>query len=416
MMFWIFVAVLIVVALAIVIIPLLRVDEITEISREDQNIVIAKDKLESLKEQLENNDFTEEQFDIAKADLENALALDLESQKAKELHDGGKWLIYLLLILLPLSSAGLYYKLGKPDLLDPKAKLAEMKQANQNLENMSVSQILDLVKKRLKDNPEDGDGWYILGRTFMNVEKYPEAVTAYQRSYDLVGEDANIMLSLADAIAMTNDGLMQGEPEKLVQKAIEIEPNNQIGLWLGGLAAEQRNDIPQAYGLWNRLLPLLKADPESYNEIKTMLTHLKITFPDLPALQVDKVEVAVDDVVAGIIAQVNLSISISPAIRSTLSGNEEVFVYAKAVTGPPMPLAAKKLKVSDLPITVTLSDADAMMPQLKLSSVDAFTVGARVSMSGNPIPQKGDYFMEVSPLSMGSLNGVVELIIEKIVD
>ncbi len=408
MMFWILVAVLIVIALAIVIIPLLRADEINEISREEQNIVIAKDKLEDLKEQLENNDFTEEQFEIAKADLENALALDLESQKAKELHDGGKWLIYFLLIALPLASSGLYYKLGKPDLLDPKAKLAEMKQANQNLENMSISQILELVKKRLKDNPEDGEGWYILGRTFMNVQKYPEAVTAYQRAYDLIGDDPNIILSLADALAMTNEGLMKGEPEQLVQKAIEIDPNNQIGLWLGGLAAEQRNDIPAAYDLWSRLLPILIPDPASYNEIKTMLTQLKGTFPELPPLPFEQIAVAQ--------AQVNLSISISPAVRAKLTGNEEVFVYAKAVTGPPMPLAAKKLKVSDLPITVTLSDADAMMPQLKLSSVDAFTVGARVSMSGNPIPQAGDYFMEVSPLSIDSVNDVIELTIEKMVE
>jgi len=204
--------------------------------------------------------------------------------------------------------------------------------------------------------------------------------------------------------------LMIGEPEKLVKKAIEIAPKNEIGLWLGGLAAEQRNDIPRAYELWSQLLPLLAKDPSSYNEIKGMLTQLKGTFPDLPELA----NVTVDAMVSG--AQVQLTISIKDTIRQQLTGNEQVFVYAKAVTGPPMPLAAKKFKVSDLPLTVTLSDADAMMPQLKLSSVDAFTVGARVSMSGNPIPQQGDYYMEVSPLDKNSIDKVIELNIQTLVE
>ena len=410
MMFWIVVAVLIVIALVIIIVPLLRVNDFSEISREDQNIAIAKDKLAVLKEQLDNHEINDDQFTIAKGELENALALDLENQKSSELNQNGRWLIYVLAILLPLASVGMYWKIGKPELLNPKEKLAEMQQSNQNLENMSLTDILALVKKRLNENPKDGEGWYILGRTFMNIQKYPEAVTAYQRSYDLLGDEPNIMLALADAIAMTKDGLMIGEPEALVNQALEIAPNHEIGLWLGGLAAEQRNDIPKAYELWSRLLPVLSNSPQSYNEIKVMLTQLKGTFPELPALPFATEETDVASV------QVSASISVNASIKEKLTGNEQVFVYAKAVSGPPMPLAARKFKVSDLPVNVTLSDADAMMPQLKLSSVDAFTLGARISMSGNPISQKGDYFVEISPLSKDSVDGAIELVIDKIVE
>lgn len=407
-MFPILVSLLIVIALIIIIVPLWRVEEFEEISREDQNIAIAKSKLAELKQQLEDSEINDSQFTIAKNDLENALALDLENQKVSDLHQGGRWLIILLAIALPAASAGMYWKLGTPDLLDPQAKLAEMQHAKKDVSQMSMTEVLDMIKKRISDNPEDGEGWYILGRTFMNIQKYPEAVTAYQRAYKFVGDEPNIMLALADALAMTNEGLMIGEPEKLVEKAIAIDPNNEIGLWLGGLAAEQRNDFPKAYLLWSRLLPLMKEDPNSYKEIESMLAQLKESFPELGNNTTAQVNAPIDKKVdTGI--KVNLSISINSSISQQLTGNEQVFVYAKAVTGPPMPLAAKKLKVSDLPLTVTLSDADAMMPQLKLSSVDAFTVGARVSMTGNPIPQNGDFFVEVSPLDKSSVNQVISL-------
>ncbi len=408
MIFWILVSALILIALVIVVFSLVRVEEFSEISREDQNIAIAKDKLASLNKQLENKELSDAQYTIAKDDLENALALDLENLKVNQLHRGGRWLILILVIALPITSTLIYRELGSPELLDPEAKLVELKKPTKNIDNMSVTEIVDLVKKRLNENPKDGEGWYILGRTFMNTQKYSEAATAYRKSYELVGDDPNIMLSLADALAMLNDGSMVGEPEQLVNKALALQPENKIALWLGGLAAEQRNEIPTAFKLWKKLLPLLKKDPNSYNEIKVMLTQLKETFPDLPELDFNEVPVIA-------MTQVHLSISINASIREKLTGNEQVFVYAKAVTGPPMPLAAKKFKVSDLPVKVTLSDADAMMPQLKLSSVDAFTVGARVSLSGNPIPQKGDFFMEVSPLNKDSSKGLIELNIQKIV-
>lgn len=414
MTFPLLVAALIVIALFFIILPLLRVEDIQEVSREDQNIAIAKNKLAELKQQLKNSEISESQFTTGKGDLENALALDLENQQANPQHQGGRYLVIVLSLALPLASVAMYWKLGTPNLLDPQAKLAEIQasasQAHKNLSDMSTEDVLDIVKKRLKANPDDGEGWYILGRTFMNIQKYSEAVTAYQRSYELVGEQPNIMLALADALAMTKEGLMLGQAEQLVDKAIAIEPNNEIGLWLGGLAAEQRNDIPKAYALWGRLLPLLTKTPQSYNEIKAVLVQLKETFPDLPALAITTTEASIAS------TQVYLNIAISDSIKENLKGDEQVFVYAKAVSGPPMPLAAKKFKVSDLPINLVLSDADAIMPQLKLSTVDSFTVGARVSLSGNPIPQKGDFFMEISPLDKTTIKDVIKLTIKHIVE
>ncbi|MBL7005228.1 MAG: c-type cytochrome biogenesis protein CcmI [Gammaproteobacteria bacterium] len=425
--FWIINTVFILIALAFVLIPLFKPQDEVEVSRDEQNIAIAKEKLAALKKSLDETDITQQEYDDLRGELENSLAIDLEHEKSVKHHTSGSWLIVLLLVSIPAGSFLFYEEIGSPDLLDPKAKYAEMKRQTPTA-NMSISEIIETVKKRLANDPNDSEGWYVLGRTFMSIQKYNEAATAYQRTYDLVGEDPDVILALADALAMTNAGSMLGKPEVLVKRALDLDANNTIALWLAGLAAEQRNEPNEAFALWTRLLPLLVNEPSSYNEVKAILVDIKGKNPTLPELPFALEETAPNTMASQSVepantpntssadmVQVSLSISIHEDFKSKLSGNEQVFIYAKAVTGPPMPLAAKKLKVSDLPIQIILSEADAMMPQLTLATVDAFTVGARVSFSGNPIPQKGDYFVEVSPLTKESKE-TVSLEISKILN
>lgn len=404
-MFWIIAAVLTVIALLIVVFPMIRIQETNELTREAQNIAIAKQKLASLKKQKDDNDITNEQYLSHKEELENALAIDLEIEQSTTNDTGGRWLIYFLVLVLPIASIATYFKVGEPELLDPQAKLAELKASQTDLSNLSVEEMVDLIKQRLNKNPNDGEGWFMLGRTFMTLQRYPEAVTAYQRSIELVGEEPNILLSLADAMAMKNNGSMLGEPEALVQKVIELEPNNAIALWLGGLAAEQKGDVKVAYKLWGELLPLVSNDPQSANEIKSLLSQLKSNNPDLPELPFNT-EVAQT-------RSITLAVSLDSSLMNELSGNEQVFIYAKASNGPPAPLAARKFKVSDLPLQVTLSDADAMIPQFNLSSVDSITVGARVSISGNPVAQNGDLFVEVYSVKNNSPKEAINLLINQ---
>lgn len=397
MTFWIILGLLTVVAILFSILPLLRVKQVSEITRDEQNIVIAKEKLAVLDEQLAEKLIDQDEYNAAKQELENSLAIDLENEESNQYNAKGKWLIYVILIFVPVTSFALYWHWGSPDLLNPEQKLAELKKQEQAKDpsNMSIDDMIAAVKKKLKANPEDGEGWFMLGRTFMAIQKYEEAVTAYKRSYELIDDNATIMLSLADALAMTQKGVMQGEPSDLVKKAIEIEPDNSVGLWLAGLASEQEGDTEQAYNLWSRLLPMLTDDPASAKELKAMLVKLKKENPQFAALPFNPKQATVEH-------QLTVRVAINDNIKAKLSGNEQVFIYAKAVTGPPMPLAARKMRVSDLPVEVILSDADAMMPQMKLSGFDKVTVGARVSLSGNPIPQSGDYFAEISPVDSSS--------------
>jgi cytochrome c-type biogenesis protein CcmH len=195
---------------------------------------------------------------------------------------------------------------------------------------------------------------------------------------------------------MQNDGDMHGEPEQLVSRGLAISPNHPTGLWLSGLAAEQRQDYPTAHDSWTRLLAQIKDDPDSSAEVSELIKVLEQRDPGLASATVD-------------IRSLTLKVELNNNLQQLVKPGDLVFVYAKAASGPPMPLAVKRLTVSDLPAEVTLSDADAMMPQMKLSAFDLVVVGARISKTGNPVAQPGDLFVEVGGID--SSNPPLDLVL-----
>ncbi|MCK4710516.1 MAG: hypothetical protein KAU21_18015, partial [Gammaproteobacteria bacterium] len=286
----------------------------------------------------------------------------------------------------------------------------------------SMSDMIDKVKEHLRENPDDSRGWFMLGRSLMTVQRFSEAVTALQRSYDLNKQEPSVMLALADALAMTNDGVMVGEPEKLVLEALAISPNELTGLWLAGLAAEQDGRLQQSFDYFVKLLPMVKDDAQSTAELTSMLSSLKERQPDLPDLPVERplptIASASESAPAPTApsadnasgpSSISILVTLDESLASQVQPNDLVFVYAKAASGPPMPLAAKRLKVSDLPANVSLSDSDAVMAQMKLSSFQQIKIGARVSKPGDPVAKAGDLFDETGVINKSSINGTIEL-------
>lgn len=420
MIFGALIVILILVALLFVIIPVMKEPSHKDsLARDEQNIAIARDKKQILQQQLADEQMSQQEYDAAMADLATSLAIDLERQQSLQTNqDSGKWAVWIFAAFLPLMSVYLYWQLGEYQVIENPA-LAQARQAattqaaNQgmNTQAPSMDELIQKVKDHLRDNPEDARGWFMLGRTYQALNQYSEAVTALQRSYELSPREPAIMLALADSIAMTQNGRMAGESASLVKQALQLTPNDPTALWLSGLAAEQAGRNREAFDHWMKLLPLLREDPQSVAEVKTLLAELKNKDPSLPELDFASAKarpaVTTD---AGIL----VTVSLDEQFASQVSANDLVFVYAKAASGPPMPLAAKRLKVSDLPVQILLSDDDAMMPQMKLSGFDQVVLGARVSKSGNPVAQAGDLYFESSVLNHKGFDGVVDLIINKV--
>jgi len=408
MIFWTVVVALLAAALILLILPILRQPrDQTSTDRQQQNIQIAREKKTLLKDQLTQNELSQSEYDSALLDLQTSLALDLERSEHAVAQQPGKWAIVFVVVLVPVISIATYLKLGEYRVIDNPQLVQEARIEQPQNHNMSMEEMLKRVKKRLKDNPEDAEGWFIMGRTFLSMRKIDEAVTAFQRTYDLVGDEPEVMFTLADALALQNKGSMVGEPIDLVRRGLKISPQNPTGLWLAGLAAEQRKEYKLAHERWSEMLPLIADDAESSKEVRRLLGVLEQRDPSIKAVASAPLPSAVATM------SITLSVDLDAGLRDKVTAQDTVFIYAKAMQGPPMPLAVKRLKVSNLPVSVSLSDSDAMMPSMKLSNFAQVIVGARVSKSGNPIAQPGDLFIEMDSIDSKNPPADLKLIINQ---
>ncbi|MDH3386331.1 MAG: c-type cytochrome biogenesis protein CcmI [Gammaproteobacteria bacterium] len=407
MTFWIVAIALLVLALVILLLPLMRAARAQQRDqRQQQNIQIAREKKRQLEAQMAAGEIDQAEFDGAYLDLQTALALELDRSDGNVQKARGKWMAAVVMLAIPVCSIALYFVFGEYRVIENPELVRAMPQSQTAAApQMTLDEMETAIKERLRDNPEDAEGWFMLGRTMMAKQRFDEAVTAYRRSNDLVANEPGILFALADALAMQNNGSLQGEPEELVLRGLKLNPRFPNGLWLAGMAAEQRQDFKAAYRYWTQLLPLIADNPASTREIKDLLAMLEQRDPEL---------VSAAAPAAGGANRLSLVVDISPELKARAKPGDAVFVYAKAMQGPPMPLAVKRLTLADLPVALTLSDADAMMPAMKLSSFQQVIVGARVSPSGNPVAQSGDFYTEFGAIDSANPPAEISLTIDQV--
>ena len=408
MSFWIIVAALLALALVILLLPLLRAARVQQQDqRQQQNIQIAREKKQLLEAQLADGEIDQAGFDAAYLDLQNALALELDRGEASAEAVRGKWMSVVVLLTIPCASILLYLVYGEYRVIEnPQLAQAAPQQQNQTAPQMSMDEMVAVIEERLAENPDDAEAWFMLGRAQMVQRQYGEAVNAFRRSDALMADEPGILFALADALAMQRNGKLTGEPEQLIQRGLQIAPRFPNGLWLAGAAAEQRQDYEAAHHYWSLLLPMITNNPESAGEVRELLAMLEQRDPSL-AKAAAEVETAAAQ-------QLSVRVDISSELRAQADPGTAVFVYAKAMQGPPMPLAVKRLQLKDLPVTLALGDADAMMPAMKLSSFDQVIVGARVSFSGNPVAQSGDFYTEQDSVDSNNPPAQISLTIDQV--
>ena len=404
MIFWIAAAALLLLALAILLIPLLRGARAQVADqRQQQNIQIAREKKHTLDAQLAEGEIDQVAFDAAYLDLQTALELELERDEAQDQGARGNWMALVVLLAIPCASIALYLVYGDYRVIDnPQLTQAAPPQPQTAAPQMSLDEMVAAAEKRLRENPDDAEAWFLLGSTYMAKQEFDAAVNAFRRCDTLMADEPGILFALADALAMQNNGSLLGEPEALVLRGLQRAPRFPNGLWLAGMAAEQRQDFSTAHHYWSLLLPMITDDAAAADEVRGLLASLEQRDPKLVAKAVTGKR------------QLTLRIDINDELRTQASAETVVFVYARAMQGPPMPLAVKRLQLQDLPLTLSLDDDDAMMPSMKLSSFDQIVVGARVSFSGNPVSQSGDFYTELESVDSANPPEQIDLTIDRI--
>lgn len=292
----------------------------------------------------------------------------------------------VLALGVPLVAAGLYYHTGSPAalLVTDAPRAAEGPQ--HAISVADVSTLVQRLSDRLRQQPADADGWYMLARSYTAIGRYQDALGAYQRLLVLVPDDSAVLADYADVLATVQGGTLAGKPEEIVLRALQHNPQDVKALALAGSAAFQRGDLAAARTRWEQLLPLAPAGSVLHQGTLASLERLQRTAGDTAG--------------AGIAGTVTLA----PALQALVAPADLVFIVVRDAAGKGPPLAVQRITVAQLPFRFVLDDSHAMAPGAVLSGAREVLITARVSRSGSVMPSSGDPIGKAGPLPLNSRN------------
>ncbi len=287
---------------------------------------------------------------------------------------------------------------------------------------VSSDQIAEMTQRlaaRLKAQPQDPQGWAMLGRSYSVLGRNDDAVQAYATAIAQQGDDAALLADYADALAVKNNRVLAGEPMKWVRRALEVDPKNVKALALAGTDAFDRKDFAGAVKLWEKLLEHGPSDAGFVEQVKSSIAEARerggivgaTPRAAAPAAPPANGNAAAPKQAAGLLdgAGVSGTVRLSAALAAKASPDDTVFIFARAAEGSRMPLAVLRKRVRDLPATFTLDDSLAMSPAAKISGAPQVIVGARISKSGQAMATPGDLTGQVGPVALGSRSLTLEI-------
>ena len=400
--------VMVAVALICVLPALLRKQDSTQqhVERDQINLSVLRDQLQELDADLDRGTLDAASFESSQREIEHRLIEELQPA-VTPVAGKQRWAAVVVGLAVPVLAVSLYFLLGNVNALDP-AKVALAEQGREVSEAQIQAMVVGLAEK-LKTQPDNIEGWNMLARSYNALGKFTEATQAYAHLVKLVPTNADYLVSYADTLAVTLNKNLQGEPEKLLKHALELDPQNVRGLALIGSAAFDRQDYNGAIAYWKKLLILVPPDSEMARSIMSSIGEAQAlmsgTTPSAPAALSEAAPVATPAApVAAIGAQVSGTVTLSQQLKAAVADTDVVFIYAKAAQGPQFPLAVLRKQVKDLPVSFVLDDSMGVVPNVKLSDYPQLKVGARISKSGNATPAAGDLEGVIEAVALGSNN------------
>ena len=326
---------------------------------------------------------------------------------AHEQPSAPRGLLIVLSSFVCVVAAGGYFLLGNPQALDPVAAQATTSASEHALTPAQIEVMIETLNLRLRERPDDVDGWAVLGRTYAALGRQQEAVPAFKRALTLRPSDATLMTDYADALAVVSGRNLEGEPIKLVTQALEIDPNNLKALALAGMAAFNRKDHAGALRHWEKMA---QVDPGSalVQQFQPGIDQARALMGSAAAERAAE-QAPTQDALPTAGTSVSGVVTLAASLAGKAAPEDTLFVFARAVNGPRMPLAVLRKQVKDLPLKFSLDDSMAMSPAVRLSSAQSVVVGARVSKRGDATPKAGDLRGVSAPVAPGSSGLKIEI-------
>jgi cytochrome c-type biogenesis protein CcmH len=406
--FWIFAAGFVVLALCLLLPALLRARSEAASGQDaaQANVAILRGQLLQLDAELKSGTLDADQHRVARIEIARRVLEEEAVGEAPRTNVTSRKTAVLVGLCVPIFALAAYTYLGNFEAMSPQARAdapeGEVTQAE-------ITAMVETLAQRMKEKPDDPVGWTMLANAYSALQRFPEADQAYKKATALTPNNAQLLADHADVLAMIQGRSAAGEPLKLIERALAIEPNNLKALALAGSAAFERKDFPAALGYWGKARKLAP-EGEFSSSLDASIAEIKQAAPGAVAMVMGGMPAApvvppasapVTVAASATSAAITGTVSLAPALLARAAPTDTVFIFARAAEGPRMPLAIVKKQVSDLPFTFQLDDSTAMSPQMKLSNFADVVVGARISKSGQATPTAGDLTGQSAPLKTG---------------
>jgi cytochrome c-type biogenesis protein CcmH len=408
--FWVLAALMSVLALAFVLVPLLRARGTAAGPTSAQvNLEVLRSQRREIEADVASGVLPREARAEALEELVGRAEQDLaQAPAAMESVARRPWPAAIAVaIAVPALAFGLYARLGNPGAA---AEVVSAK-ASQGLSDRDVVAMVDKLAVKVRERPDDVQGWALLARSTAALGRFDESVRAYEHLARLVPPDAGLLADWADALGMAQGQSLAGRPRELIEQALKIDPANHKALALAGTAAMDAGDYAASARYWNALaaqMPEGSADATQINailaEVREKAAAAGKPVGDLPKVAHAKVQPGKS--VSGLV-------SITPQMAAKLDGSETLFVFARAEGGSRVPLAVVRGTAQQLPLEFALDDSQAMAPGMSISSAQALRVEARISKAGRATPQSGDLEGASAVVKPGAKD--VNVVIDKVV-
>ncbi len=351
----------------------------------------------------------------AAASSKAATAASADAAAAGTVKPSGLLLAGLAVGVVAIAAAG-YFFIGRPmpqqgEAEQPQMLSADGKPAPHATGADQIAAMTDKLAQRLKEKPDDVEGWSMLARSYSVLGRHADALKAYEKASNLRKDDPTLLADYADSLAVNNNSNLEGEPMKLVDRALRLDPKNLKALYLAGTYAFNKKDYTSAITFWEKLVQVGPPGNIFATQVEPAIAEARNLAGLPPAAKpldaAPKAGAATPAAAAN--ATVSGTVTLSASLAKQAQPDDTVFVFARAAEGSRMPLAIMRKQVKDLPITFTLNDSMAMSPATALSTASKVIVGARVSKSGNAVPQPGDLAGQSAPVNVGTSGLKIEI-------
>ena len=376
--------ILIAIALVALLYPLLRRDPgETSVARGRINARVYRDQLAELETDRANGIIDPAAGDQSKRELERRALQDITEDEPSTTR-AARWPAIMLVLVIPFAAILTYSALGKPSAILPATD-------EHAITVEKIQRMVSDLATRLEAHPEDLKGWVMLGRAYKVMNRLPESIKAFEHAGAALDEDPQNLIDFAEVLAREDKENFRKRGEPLITRALKINPDHIPSLVFAGSAAFERGDFRNASMYWKKVLARMPPESEEAQAVAEAVSRADAALAQgKSAAKPLAAGGAAKSPPTGAVAGVSGVVLLSPALAAKASQGDTVFVFARAAEGPRAPLAVMRVKVSELPLTFSLDDSQAMSPELRISKFAKIRVEARISKSGNALPQSGD--------------------------